>query len=136
LAEWRYGGCTGRLDGCRRYGSRRCRQKRASVHCYLPRSAHEFDTIINGANIGRPSCATDKANVNRVSALPLLYEREQPHWSIHNSRQPDREGRAAARLALDRHITAHHLAEAFTDREPRPVPPYLRVVEASACGNS
>jgi hypothetical protein len=39
-------------------------------------------------------------------------------WSIHNFRQPDRESRALAGLALDRDVSAHHLAEAFADREP------------------
>jgi hypothetical protein len=36
---------------------------------------------------------------------------------FHNSRQSDREGRAATGLALHRDVAAHHLAEAFTDRE-------------------
>ena len=39
------------------------------------------------------------------------------HRSLNNSRQPDCKGRAAAGLALDRDVAAHHLAEAFTDRE-------------------
>src|SRR5271166_1632632 len=38
---------------------------------------------------------------------------------FHNSRQPDREGRAPTGLALDRNVPAHHLAEAFTNREPK-----------------
>jgi hypothetical protein len=37
---------------------------------------------------------------------------------FHNSRQPDREGGPATGLALDRDVATHHLAEAFTDREP------------------
>src|SRR6516225_5046642 len=39
---------------------------------------------------------------------------------IDNPRQPDREGRAAAGLALDRDVAAHHLTEAPADREPKP----------------
>ena len=39
--------------------------------------------------------------------------------SVHNPGQPDREGRAATRLALDRNVAAHHLTEAFADREPK-----------------
>ena len=41
-----------------------------------------------------------------------------------------------ARLALDGDVPAHHAAQAAADRQPSPVPPYLRVVEASACENS
>jgi hypothetical protein len=40
--------------------------------------------------------------------------------NFHNSGQPDREGRAAARFALDRDVAPHHLAEAFADREAKP----------------
>src|SRR5437899_2334435 len=36
-----------------------------------------------------------------------------------NSRQSDRESGATARLAFHRDVAAHHLAEAFTDREPQ-----------------
>jgi hypothetical protein len=39
--------------------------------------------------------------------------------TAHNPRQPDREGRAAAGLALDRDVTAHHLTEAPTDGEAK-----------------
>ena len=38
---------------------------------------------------------------------------------FHNPWQSDREGRPAAWLALDRDVAAHHLAEAFTDRESK-----------------
>ena len=38
--------------------------------------------------------------------------------SVHNSRQPDREGRAAAKFARDGNVGTHHLAGAFTDRVP------------------
>ena len=41
------------------------------------------------------------------------------HRSVHNSRQPDREGRSATRLALDCDVAAHHLAEALADRESK-----------------
>src|SRR6516164_11797507 len=41
------------------------------------------------------------------------------HRSVHDPRKPDREGRAAAGLALDRDVAAHHLAEALADREPK-----------------
>ena len=36
---------------------------------------------------------------------------------FHSSGQPIREGRAAAGLALDHDVAAHHLTEAFADRE-------------------
>ena len=39
--------------------------------------------------------------------------------SIHNPRQPDREGRSATRLALNRDVAAHHLTEAAADREAK-----------------
>src|ERR1700730_6785315 len=39
--------------------------------------------------------------------------------SFHSSRQPNRESRAAAGLALHRDVAAHHLAEAFADREAK-----------------
>jgi hypothetical protein len=39
---------------------------------------------------------------------------------FHNPRQPDREGRAAAGLALDRDVAAHPLSEASADGEPKP----------------
>jgi hypothetical protein len=55
---------------------------------------------------------------------------------FHHSREPDREGRAATRRALDRDVAAHHLTKPFADREPKAGPPYLRVVDASACENS
>src|ERR1700738_3349006 len=38
---------------------------------------------------------------------------------LHNSRQPDREGRAFARLARNRDFAAHHLTEIAS---PSPVP--------------
>jgi hypothetical protein len=41
------------------------------------------------------------------------------HWSLHNSRKPDREGRSATRLALDRDVPAHHLTEAPADGEAK-----------------
>jgi hypothetical protein len=37
--------------------------------------------------------------------------------SIHNSRQPDREGRAVARLTFDHDVSTHHLAEPSADHE-------------------
>src|ERR1700720_2040278 len=37
--------------------------------------------------------------------------------SFHVSRQPDRKGGPAPRLALDHDVAAHHLTEAFADRE-------------------
>jgi hypothetical protein len=40
-------------------------------------------------------------------------------WSFHNPRQPDREGRATAGLALDRDVPAHHLTEAPADGEAK-----------------
>src|SRR5271166_640594 len=40
-------------------------------------------------------------------------------WGFHNSRQTDRKGGPATRLALDRDVAAHHLTEAFTDREAK-----------------
>src|SRR6516165_6441910 len=40
--------------------------------------------------------------------------------SIHNPRQPDRKRRAAAGLALDHDVAAHHLTEAPADGEPKP----------------
>jgi DNA-binding transcriptional LysR family regulator len=40
-------------------------------------------------------------------------------WSFYNPRQPDREGRATAGLALDRNVAAHHLTEAPTDGEAK-----------------
>jgi hypothetical protein len=36
-----------------------------------------------------------------------------------NSRQPDREGRAAAGFALDRDVTAHHLTKASANGEAK-----------------
>ena len=36
---------------------------------------------------------------------------------IHNPRQPDREGRSAARLALNCYVTVHHPTGALADRE-------------------
>ena len=39
---------------------------------------------------------------------------------FHSSGQPNREGRAAAGLALDHDVAAHHLTEAFADGEPKP----------------
>ena len=36
-------------------------------------------------------------------------------WSVHNFRQPDRESRVLAGLALDRDVSAHHLTETPTD---------------------
>src|ERR1700737_4417512 len=39
---------------------------------------------------------------------------------FHNSWQPDREGRTAARLALNRDVAAHHLTETSADGEPKP----------------
>jgi hypothetical protein len=38
---------------------------------------------------------------------------------FHNSRQPDCEGRATARLALDRDVAAHHLTKAAADGEAK-----------------
>src|SRR6202048_3219055 len=49
--------------------------------------------------------------------------------SVHNPRQPDREGRAAAGLALDRDVPAHHLTEAPTDGEPK-----TRATVSARCG--
>ena len=43
--------------------------------------------------------------------------------NFHNSRQPDRKGRAAAGLALDRDVAAHHLTEAPADHETKAGPP-------------
>jgi len=37
--------------------------------------------------------------------------------NLRNTRQPDREGRAATDLAFHRDVAAHHLTEAFADRE-------------------
>src|SRR6516162_9134151 len=48
-----------------------------------------------------------------------LSRMSRSHRSVHNSWQSDREGRAAAGLALDRNVTTHHLTEAFADREPK-----------------
>ena len=57
--------------------------------------------------------------------------------TFHNPRQPDREGRPAAGLALDRDVAAHHLTEAFADREAKAgAAVFARVVEASAWENS
>src|SRR5207247_7323196 len=39
---------------------------------------------------------------------------------FHNSRQPDRESRSAAGLALDRDVAPHHLTEALANRETKP----------------
>jgi hypothetical protein len=39
--------------------------------------------------------------------------------NFHSSRKTDREGRAVARLTLDRDVAAHHLAEAPAYREPK-----------------
>jgi hypothetical protein len=41
-------------------------------------------------------------------------------WNLHNTRQPDREGRAVTVHALDCDVAAHHLTEALADREPEP----------------
>src|ERR1700730_15950129 len=40
-------------------------------------------------------------------------------WSFHNPRQADGEGRAAAGLALDRDVAAHHLTKAPADGEAK-----------------
>src|SRR5262249_4048807 len=53
--------------------------------------------------------------------------------NLHNPRQSDCKSRAAAGLACDRNIVAHHLTEAPV---PRPVPPYLLAVVEDACENS
>jgi hypothetical protein len=39
--------------------------------------------------------------------------------SLHNSKKADREGRAAAHLALDRNVASHHLTEAAADSETK-----------------
>ena len=39
--------------------------------------------------------------------------------NLHDSRQTDREGRAAAGLALDGYVAAHHLAKPFADGEAK-----------------
>jgi hypothetical protein len=38
--------------------------------------------------------------------------------SLHDPRQPDREGRTAAGLTRDRDVASHHLTKPFADREP------------------
>src|SRR3974390_1258450 len=58
----------------------------------------------------------DLSSVSHAS----LCGRTGSHRFLDNSRQPDREGRAAAWLALNRDVAAHHLTEAFADREPKP----------------
>jgi hypothetical protein len=52
--------------------------------------------------------------------------------TFHNPRQPDGERRAAARFALDGDITRIIWQNRLLIASPSPVPPYLRVVEASA----
>ena len=42
--------------------------------------------------------------------------------TAHNSRQPDREGRALARLARDGDIATHHLTEPLADRDAAAFP--------------
>jgi CRISPR associated protein Cas1 len=50
-------------------------------------------------------------------------------WSVHNSRQPDRERGSAAGLALDGNVTAHHLTEAPADGEAK-----AQILQACAAG--
>ena len=70
----------------------------------------------------------------KVSAAPLLCDRMA---SLHNPRQPDREGRATARLALDRDVAAHHLAEPLADREAKArAAVFARRGGGTACENS
>src|ERR1700730_2712673 len=47
---------------------------------------------------------------------------------LHNPRHSDCKGRTTTRLTLDRDVAAHHLTEAFTDREPE------AGAAVSACG--
>src|SRR5262249_12556606 len=54
-------------------------------------------------------------------------------WSRHPPRPPERRARAFPRLHAD--AAVHQLDELLGDREPRPVPPYFRVVDASTCSN-
>jgi len=49
----------------------------------------------------------------------VLEDQRAVRLIVHNSRKPDREGRSATELALDRDVAPHHLAEALADREPK-----------------
>jgi hypothetical protein len=50
--------------------------------------------------------------IGRLGDRPFL-------GNFHNSRQPDREGRATTGFALDRDVAAHHLAKASADHEAK-----------------
>jgi len=39
--------------------------------------------------------------------------------NVHNSRQPDREGRSTTRLARDGNVAPHHLAKALADSQAK-----------------
>jgi hypothetical protein len=56
--------------------------------------------------------------------------------SLHNSWQPDREGRSAAGFALDRDVPPIIWQNRRLMARPRPVPPYLLAVEEEAWENS
>ena len=68
--------------------------------------------------LAAPSAALD-FDLSLVRGAFLCRRIGSPRF-LDNSRQPDHEGRALTRLALDRDVAAHHLTEAFADREPKP----------------
>jgi hypothetical protein len=71
--------------------------------CTASKRGHAADASCSPR--GRLGC------IGRLGDRPFL-------GNFHNSWQPDREDRAAAHLALDRDVAAHHLAETLADREP------------------
>jgi hypothetical protein len=86
-------------------------QSRGRYHALIARSAATFAPREQPINAGFSS--------NEVFCACLSCMSRSSHRSVHNSGQPDREGRAATGLTLDRDVAAHHLTEAFADRQTK-----------------
>ena len=87
-----------------------CRSWRSPKACDIA-AANWRSTACNGV-----------ASSGALLVFRLLFGRISGHrflGSFQNAWQLDRKGRAAAQLARDRDVAAHHLAEALADREPK-----------------